>query len=44
MSNPRTPRLARLFIEAMAKHLPPSASQLRLIDVDGAAGASPSLR
>jgi hypothetical protein len=38
MSNPRTPRLARLFIEAMAKHLPPSASQLRLIDVDGAAG------
>lgn len=28
----------RLFIEAMAKHLPPSASQLRLLDVNGAAG------
>jgi hypothetical protein len=33
-----TPRLARLFIEAMAKHLPPSASKLRLLDVNGAAG------
>lgn len=33
-----TPRLARLFIEAMAKHLPPSASNLRLLDVNGAAG------
>jgi hypothetical protein len=32
------PRLARLFIEAMAKHLPPSASHLRLLDVEGAAG------
>lgn len=28
----------RLFIEAMAKHLPPSASILRLADVNGAAG------
>lgn len=33
-----TPRLARLFIEAMAKHLPPSSSNLRLLDVNGAAG------
>ncbi len=32
------PRLARLFIEAMAKHLPPSASTLRLLDVNGFTG------
>jgi hypothetical protein len=32
------PRLARLFIEAMAKHLPPSASTLRLLDVNGYTG------
>ncbi|MCU0498415.1 MAG: hypothetical protein MUF87_13770 [Anaerolineae bacterium] len=32
-------RLTRLFIEAMAKHLPPSASTLRLVDLDGKAGA-----
>jgi hypothetical protein len=31
-------RLAQLMIEAMAKHLPPSASQLRLLDVNGEAG------
>jgi hypothetical protein len=30
-------RLTRLYIEEMAKHLPPSASSLRLLDVDGAA-------
>jgi hypothetical protein len=34
-----SPRLARLFIDAMAKHLPPSAAQLRLLDVEGAAGS-----
>ena len=28
----------RLMIEAMAKHLPPSASTLRLVDVGGAVG------
>lgn len=33
-----SPRLTKLFIEAMAKHLPPSAAALRLIDVNGAAG------
>lgn len=33
------PRLTRLLIEAMAKHLPPSASRLRLLDFDGQAGA-----
>jgi hypothetical protein len=32
------PRLARLFIEAMAKHLPPSASTLRMLDVNGFTG------
>lgn len=32
-----SPRLTRLLIEAMAKHLPPSASTLRLVDVGGAA-------
>jgi hypothetical protein len=32
------PRLARLFIEAMAKHLPPSASTLRLLDINGFTG------
>jgi SAM-dependent methyltransferase len=32
-------RLAQLLIEAMAKHLPPSASSLRLLDVGGAAHA-----
>ncbi|MDX2163233.1 MAG: hypothetical protein SF162_18085 [bacterium] len=31
-------RTAKLLIEAMAKHLPPSASTLRLLDVGGAAG------
>jgi hypothetical protein len=31
-------RLAQLMIEAMVKHLPPSASQLRLLDVNGEAG------
>jgi hypothetical protein len=30
---------ARLYIEAMAKHLPPSASTLHLLDVNGASGA-----
>lgn len=30
-----TPRVQRLLIEAMAKHLPPSGSTLRLIDVYG---------
>ncbi len=29
------PRVRRLLIEAMAKHLPPSASRLRLLDVSG---------
>lgn len=33
-----SPRLNKLLIEAMAKHLPPSASQLRLLDVNGEAG------
>jgi hypothetical protein len=32
-----TPRLARLFIEAMAKHLPPSSSHLRLLDINSMA-------
>jgi len=32
------PRLARVLIESMAKHLPPSASSLRLLDMNGAAG------
>lgn len=32
-------RLNQLFIEAMAKHLPPSAATLRLVDLDGKAGA-----
>ena len=31
-------RLNRLMIEAMAKHLPPSASTLQLIDINGEAG------
>ncbi len=30
--------LTQLFIEAMAKHLPPSASQLNLLDIGGQAG------
>lgn len=34
-----SPRLAQLLIEAMGKHLPPSAARLRLLDIDGAAGA-----
>lgn len=34
-----SPRLTRLLIEAMGKHLPPSASTLNLVDVNGAAGA-----
>lgn len=36
---PRLGRVARLLIEAMGKHLPPSAASLRLLDVGGAAGA-----
>ncbi len=31
-------RLKRHYIEAMAKHLPPSASDLQLVDIDGHAG------
>lgn len=31
-------RLRKLYIEEIVKHLPPSASTLRLLDVDGAAG------
>jgi hypothetical protein len=31
-------RVERLLIEAMAKHLPPSASSLRLVDIGGRAG------
>ncbi len=31
-----TPRVRKLLIEAMVKHLPPSAARLRLVDVDGA--------
>lgn len=34
-----TPRLKQLLIEVVAKHLPPSASTLRLLDVNGEAGA-----
>jgi hypothetical protein len=34
-----TPRVERILIEALAKHLPPSASTLRLLDVGGKAGA-----
>lgn len=33
-----TPRVDQLLIEAMAKHLPPSGSSLRLVDVFGRAG------
>lgn len=36
---PRLSRVARLLIEAMGKHLPPSAAVLRLLDVGGAVGA-----
>jgi hypothetical protein len=32
------PRMTRTFIQGMAKHLPPSASQLRLLDIGGLAG------
>ncbi|MEO8607782.1 MAG: hypothetical protein ABI690_07880 [Chloroflexota bacterium] len=32
-------RVERLLIEAMAKHLPPSAASLRLVDIGGRAGA-----
>lgn len=39
MGERATPRLSRLLIEAMAKHLPPSASRLRVLDINGAAGA-----
>lgn len=35
---PKLGRVARLLIEAMGKHLPPSAASLRLLDVGGAAG------
>lgn len=31
-------RVTQLLIEAMAKHLPPSAAQLRLLDIDGKSG------
>lgn len=34
-----TPRVERLLIEAMAKHLPPSGASLRLVDVMGKAAA-----
>ena len=34
-----TPRVERLLIEAMAKHLPPSGASLRLIDVMGKTAA-----
>src|SRR5262245_3787952 len=30
-----TPRVERLLMEAMAKHLPPSGASLRLVDVFG---------
>ena len=33
-----SPRVKRLLIESMAKHLPPSASSLRLLDVRGETG------
>ncbi|NWF71143.1 MAG: hypothetical protein HXY40_18835 [Chloroflexi bacterium] len=35
-----TGRLKHLLIEELAKHLPPSAASLRLLDVAGAAGAA----
>ena len=35
----QTARVTRLLVEALAKHLPPSAATLKLIDVGGAAGA-----
>ncbi len=34
-----TPRVERLLIEAMAKHLPPSGTALRMVDVFGKAAA-----
>jgi hypothetical protein len=34
-----SPHVERLLIEAMAKHLPPSATSLRLVDIGGRAGA-----
>jgi len=34
-----SPRLEQLLIEAMVKHLPPSGAVLRLLDVEGRAGA-----
>src|SRR5512134_1015244 len=34
-----SPRLEQLLIEAVAKHLPPSGAALRLLDVNGKAGA-----
>jgi hypothetical protein len=34
-----TPRVERILIEALAKHLPPSASELHLVDVGGKTGA-----
>jgi hypothetical protein len=33
------PRVERQLLEAMVKHLPPSASSLRLVDIGGRAGA-----
>lgn len=34
-----TPELERLLVEAMLRHLPPSGALLRLLDVNGSAGA-----
>ncbi|MBL8130600.1 MAG: hypothetical protein JNL42_01975, partial [Anaerolineae bacterium] len=31
-------RVSRILVEAMAKHLPPSAAELRLLDVNGFCG------
>jgi SAM-dependent methyltransferase len=36
--NPNRVQLTRLMIEAMARHLPPSAADLRLLDINGLAG------
>lgn len=38
MSEAASPRLTRLLIEAIAKHLPPSGAEMRLLDVNGEAG------
>lgn len=39
MAEASTLKITRLMIEAMAKHLPPSASELRMLDINGEAGA-----